>query len=71
MDDTVAYKLVDTESFKGVLRVVDIPLTTEAYGIAVKKGNKELLEKIDKALKELEEEGKIKELFEKWNIDQE
>jgi len=71
MDDTVAYKLVETESFKGVLRVIDIPLTTEAYAIAVKKGNKDLLEKINKALKELEDEGKIKELFEKWEIDQE
>ena len=71
LDDTVAYKLVETESFKGVLRVIDIPLTTEAYAIAVKKGNKDLLEKINKALKELEDEGKIKELFEKWEIDQE
>lgn len=71
MDDSVAYNLVESETFKGVLRVIDIPLTTEAYGIAVKKGNKALLEKIDKALKELEEEGKIEELFKKWNIDQE
>ncbi|MDD4476500.1 MAG: transporter substrate-binding domain-containing protein, partial [Eubacteriales bacterium] len=38
------------------------------YGIAVKKGNTELLEKINKALKELKDEGKIDELITTWKV---
>jgi len=40
--------------------------TEEYYGIAVKKGNTELVEKINNALIQLKEEGKYAELYQKW-----
>lgn len=65
MDDTVAK---EATAGKSEYKVIDIALTTESYGIAVKKGNTELLEKINKALKELKDEGKIDELITTWKV---
>ncbi|MDO5117816.1 MAG: ABC transporter substrate-binding protein [Eggerthellaceae bacterium] len=42
--------------------------TDEAYAAAVAKNNKALLEDINKAIKELQQEGKIDELKAKWNV---
>ena len=41
-------------------------LTSEDYGIAVAKGNKELAEKINAALKKLKENGEYDKIFAKW-----
>ena len=65
MDDTVAKEATQDKS---EYKVIDIALTTESYGIAVKKGNTELLGKINKALKELKDEGKIDELMKTWKV---
>ena len=43
------------------LRILDESLVESSFGIAVKKGNKELLEKINEVIKKLKEEGKIEE----------
>jgi len=40
--------------------------TEEYYGIAMKKGNTELAEKINNALVELKQEGKYAEIYQKW-----
>ena len=40
--------------------------TSEQYGIAVSKGNTELVKKIDDALKALHENGKYDEIYKKW-----
>ena len=40
----------------------------EDYGIVVKKGNKEMLDKINKGLREVMEEGLIDQLKKKWEI---
>jgi len=40
--------------------------TEEYYGIAIKKGNTELAEKINNALVELKQEGKYAEIYQKW-----
>ena len=69
MDDTPAKKAAATDENKEAVRVIDVPLTIENYAIAVKKGNSELLEKIDKALKELQDAGEVDKLFEKWDIE--
>ena len=39
----------------------------EQYAIAVKKGNKELLDSVNAAIKELKDGGKIAEISEKYN----
>ncbi|MFN4189449.1 MAG: basic amino acid ABC transporter substrate-binding protein [Pseudothermotoga sp.] len=48
------------------VKVVGVIVTGEQYGIAVKKGNKELLDKINSAIKVLNETGKMAELIDKY-----
>ena len=40
--------------------------TEEPYGIAVKKGNKELVDELNKALKTLRDNGTYDEILNKW-----
>ncbi len=54
------------DNYKGKLKIVGEPFTEEFYGIAVQKGNTELLEKINAGLKKVIESGKRDELIKKW-----
>lgn len=58
MDKLPAMELVKSNS---ELEVLDVPLFTDKYAIAVKKGNSELLNKINSVLERLMREGKIEE----------
>ncbi|WP_192894751.1 amino acid ABC transporter substrate-binding protein [Neobacillus notoginsengisoli] len=51
---------------EGTFKVLDESLAPEQYGIGVKKGNEELLEKLQKALDQLNENGKAAEVSNKW-----
>lgn len=62
LDSPVANRFAATKPVK----VVGIIITGEQYGIAVKKGNKELLDKINSAIKVLIETGKMAELIDKY-----
>ncbi|HBT38983.1 MAG: Amino acid ABC transporter substrate-binding protein, PAAT family [Thermotoga sp. 50_1627] len=62
LDSPVANRFAATKPVK----VVGVIVTGEQYGIAVRKGNKELLDKINQALKTLTETGKINELIDKY-----
>lgn len=53
------------KSNKG-LKIMDATYVEEDYAIAIAKENTELLEKINKALDELEKEGKLAEIIEKY-----
>lgn len=68
MDDTVAKNVAESDANKADVKVIDIPLTTEYYAIAVKKGNTELKDKINEALKEIKDSGKLDELIDTWGI---
>lgn len=48
------------------IKILDEALTVEEYAIAVKKGNTELLEKINKALGELKESGELQAIIDKY-----
>lgn len=48
------------------LKIIDKEFTTEEYAIAVKKGNTELKEKLNKALAKLKESGKLAEIEAKY-----
>ncbi|MFI9241054.1 transporter substrate-binding domain-containing protein [Streptomyces sp. NPDC053086] len=48
------------------LKVVDNLKTGEQYGFTVKKGNKALLDAINKALKDAKADGTYKKIYEKW-----
>lgn len=53
------------EGNKG-LKIMDATYVEEDYAIAIAKENTELLDKINKALDELEQEGKLAEIIEKY-----
>ena len=46
--------------------LVGKPFTEEPYGIAVKKGNKELVDALNDALKKMKDSGKYDEIHDKW-----
>jgi polar amino acid transport system substrate-binding protein len=56
------YMTQEKETFK----VLDESLAPEEYGIGVKKGNEELLEKLQKALDEMNEDDTAASISEKW-----
>ncbi len=62
-DDSILYGMAEEDpSFE----LVGGTFTEEPYGIAVKKGNKELVDELNKALKSLKDSGKYDEIKDKW-----
>ncbi|MEG0392656.1 MAG: basic amino acid ABC transporter substrate-binding protein [Anaerovoracaceae bacterium] len=50
----------------GEIKIVGDNINVEAYGIAVKEGNKELLKKINDGLKNIKENGEFDKIYKKW-----
>lgn len=48
------------------IKILDEALTVEEYAIAIKKGNTELLEKVNAALTELKESGELQKIIDKY-----
>ena len=55
-----------TKSGQTGVKALDEKLTSEDYGIAVAKDNKELADKINAALKKLKENGEYDKIYAKW-----
>jgi polar amino acid transport system substrate-binding protein len=53
-------------AFRGNAKIVGSDLSSENYGIAVRKGEKRLLDTINNALTSLELSGKLEDLNKKW-----
>ena len=51
---------------RGKVKSLPIALTQENLGIAVKKGNKELLNRINRGLAAIKQSGEFARIFEKW-----
>ena len=51
---------------KDAFKLLDEALAPEEYGVGVKKGNEELLNKLQKALDEMNEDGTAAEISKKW-----
>ena len=49
---------------------MDEPLTSEDYAYVIKKGNTELVEKVNKALAELTEAGEIQSIIDKYSSEE-
>lgn len=62
LDSPVAERFAETRPVK----IVGIIVTGEEYGIAVREGNKELLNLINEGIQRLKENGKLGELVEKY-----
>ena len=60
MDELPAKEIVASNSG---IKILDGSLTNDSYGMVVKKGNKELLDKINSVLENLKNEGKIDEFI--------
>ncbi|QAT42409.1 basic amino acid ABC transporter substrate-binding protein [Aminipila luticellarii] len=50
----------------GTIEIVGDVLNAESYGIAVKKGNKELLDQINAGMKDIKDNGTFDKLYSKW-----
>jgi putative glutamine transport system substrate-binding protein len=62
-DDSILYGMVEEDSS---FELVGGTFTEEPYGIAAKKGNKKLVDELNKALKTLKDSGKYDEIKDKW-----
>ncbi|OIK10056.1 amino acid ABC transporter substrate-binding protein [Bacillus sp. MUM 116] len=62
-DDAILYGMAEEDPS---YELVGGTFTEEPYGIAVKKGNKELVDALNKALKSLKDSGKYDEIKNKW-----
>ena len=51
---------------EGAFKVLDESLAPEKYGVGVKKGNEELLDKLQDALDKMNEDGTAAKISEKW-----
>lgn len=58
--------VLQNEEYSKKLKIVGVPFTDEYYGVAVKKGNKEVLDLINAGLKKVIDSGKAEELEKKW-----
>ena len=58
--------VLQNESYSGKLQIVGEPFTEELYGVAVKKGNSEILDKINEGLRKVLNSKKIEELKDTW-----
>jgi polar amino acid transport system substrate-binding protein len=63
---TAASFVLQNPKYKDALMIVGEPFTEEYYGIAVRKGNKRVLDLINKGLAEVKKAGIDKELEKKW-----
>jgi ABC-type amino acid transport/signal transduction systems, periplasmic component/domain len=54
------------EAKPGTIEIVGDVLNAESYGYAVKKGNAELLKKINDGMQNLKDNGKFDEIYSKW-----
>jgi polar amino acid transport system substrate-binding protein len=57
---------LQNDSYKGKLKIVGQPFTEEYYGVAVKKGNKKILDIINAGLKKVLDAGENKAIQDKW-----
>ena len=64
VDDQVAKSIVEQE--KDSFVILDTAYAEEEYAIAVKKGNKELLDKINAAIDEMKSNGELKAIVDKY-----
>jgi polar amino acid transport system substrate-binding protein len=58
--------VLGNDNYKAVLKIVGEPFTDEFHGVAVKKGNSEVLAKLNKGLEAVIASGERDELINKW-----
>jgi polar amino acid transport system substrate-binding protein len=66
LDLTYARILTHERAYGNRLKIVAQPIATEDFGIVVKKGNTEVLRRINRGLKKAFKSGQLKQLEQKW-----
>ena len=62
----LAYFLKTQTKSAGTMQLQPEILDAQSYGFAVRKGNKELLDKLNKAYDELVASGEVQKIHDKW-----
>ncbi|MCF0248175.1 MAG: ABC transporter permease subunit, partial [Synergistes sp.] len=57
-----------TAGFNPEIKFVGDPIGESTYAIALRKQDKELLSKVNRALAALRDSGKLREIYDKWNL---
>ncbi|NME96030.1 transporter substrate-binding domain-containing protein [Clostridium cochlearium] len=57
---------VDKLEIRDDIKIVDVPINSTEYSVAVKKGNTKLLNLINKGLEEIKENGTYETVYRKW-----
>lgn len=57
---------LQNERYKGLFTVIGGPMTTEEYGLVVRKGNSELLQALNRGLAKIRANGTYDKLIDKW-----
>jgi len=65
-DDLILAGFAAEPQYKGILKVVGKGFTDETYGVGVKKGDTEMLDKVNAALKEYIDSGAWKKSLDTW-----
>lgn len=66
INDTSVNEFYVANKGRGIAKVVGEDYDAAPLGIAVKKGNTELLDKINSGLSKIKENGKYREIYKKW-----
>lgn len=66
LDLIYARILTHDREYKDKLKIVGQSITTEDFGVVVKKGNTEVLTRINRGLRKVVESGQLKEIEQKW-----
>jgi polar amino acid transport system substrate-binding protein len=65
-DNGIVSFYVKNNSDKGFKTIEDASFEKEYYGFPVKKGNKEVLDKINEGLKKIKEDGTYNKIYEQY-----
>ncbi len=65
-DESILANILGKAPNKEQFEIPDIQISDEPYGLGIKKGEKGLLDFVNKTLLEMEKSGEAKRIFEKW-----
>lgn len=65
-DESILANILGKAPNKEQFEMPDIQISDEPYGLGIKKGEKGLLDFVNKTLLEMEKSGEAKKIFDKW-----
>jgi len=65
-DATILEGLLAADPQKAAYEILDARISSESYGLGVRKGDRKLLDFVDRTLLELEQSGEAAKIYDKW-----